>query len=405
MMSYIANDRDACIKSVRRAFSRYNGLTNSAKLESITKLLLDELKLEENNQSFSEQPFLYASKIREKFETEEIGGRSAEVLLQHAISFNFLHRATSGGKSKHPSLSTKVEALSHIALTPLGRAMRSSKRLDNKKEEFKLFLWEYALLERDFDMYGLLIKMTAENDGNIVGKNEMFNRFKTIRNEQIDWMKEKIPNKDFRKEIQSSLPWIGESKLISKRTSQVKQIKKRQFKLDELFNLSETSRGHHYHQRIRWATKYFQHVSGEKLTEKGKSLAGKLPSTNTPQFFWLGPPKECTESRWLSSVDFPESVPAPAWNLLRPVTEEKEPRPEFVEKVANYMEISFDMTRLVNFKQSSLNIVVPYIYFLECQFGARVNIKSLFETVLRENKEKFVCTLRADLSKSHYHLR
>ena len=77
----------------------------------------------------------------------------------------------------------------------------------------------------------------------------------------------------------------------------------------------------------------------------------------------------------------------------------------FVDKTAEYMESAFEFIRLTNFKQSSLNIVVPYIRFLERQVGEAVNEKLVFQKVLDSAREKFVCTLRANLAKSHYHIR
>lgn len=391
-MAYIPSDWDTCVRLLGHALSRYNGLTNSAQLVYITQLISADAN-KKNGNLFDDRPFLYAREIIPEFE-KNMKPRSAEVLLQHAVLFGFLYRAVSGTKSKHPNLTNKVESRSHIALSPLGRAIRSSECLGDKKDKFQLFLWEYALLERDFDMYGLMIKMTAENGGKMVDKTKFFTKFEDIRKQQISWMNKTIPHVVRREQIQRNISWIG------------KKSRKRQFKLDEVFEFSENSKKHHYSQRIRWA-KNFKHVSNDKLTELGILLAKNLPGTDNEPFFWLGPPIECAKSRWLSATNIPERQCSPAWNLLRHREREGEGEPSeaFVREVTGYMENAFDLIRLTNFKQSSLDIVVPYIHFLERQSGEIVNEKKVFQMVLDSAREKFVCTLRANLAKSHYHIR
>lgn len=412
-MTYIVRDWDTCARLLGRAFSRYNGLTNSARLEYITQLITADIG-KENGNLFDGKPFLYAHEVIKKFENyknpekpEDYGeiSRSSEVLLQHAVSFNFLYRAVSGGKSMYSKLAKKVESLSHIALTPLGRALRSSRCLGSNAGNFKLFLWEYALLERDFDMYGLIIKMAEENDGKMVDVTEFFDKFDDIRRKQIEWMKKEISRAASREKIQHHISWIGDEVWTGKYHGRQQKKCKRQFELDKLFCLNQTSKGHHHGQRIRWAQR-FGHISNHKLIEHGILFAKKLPSTDHSPFFWLGPPTECAESRWLSATKISTFPRAPAWNLLRPSdTTPTTPSDEFVTKVAKYMVSSFDLIRLTNFKQSSLDVIVPYVYFLEDRFGKRVDVKVLFQRVLDRNREKFVCTLRADLAKSHYHIR
>ena len=383
-----------------RALSRYNGLTNSAKLELITYIITGD---GETTDFFVDKPFRYAHEIMQEFE-KNIRPRSAEVLMQHAISFGFLHRATPGGTRVHPKLKKRVESTSHIALTPLGRALRSSTTLKHFKEkEFRLFLWEYALLECDFDLYALLIKMAEENNGELVEIDSFYSKYEEIREKKYEWIKHNfqyIPQLD---SIKKHLKWFG---------GRARSHNIRWKWGDKLPKFEGQTKSHHYGQRKRWAKK-FKHVDDSQtyLTERGRYLASCLPTIDAKPFFWLGPPDDIARSQFLASTEIATSRSfSPAWNLLRPIPGNKIPStdPQFVEFVndmASYMKDSFFRMRLPDFTQAPLEAAVPYVYFLERKYSQRVDERELFEAIFKQHRENFVCTLRGNLSQSHYWLR
>lgn len=388
-----------CARELGRALSRYDGYTNYPNLGLIEKVLKSD--------EFS-RPFRYAHEVIREFEEKheemrgkKIGARSAEVYMQHLVTLGFLRRATEGATMSHPGLANRREAGTHLTLSQIGRAMRSSVRLDDEEgKRFRLFLWEFALLENDFDMYGLLLKAAEENGGGFVDCEKFIELFYDARERQIAWMKKTIPTTPNREQIQRRLPWIGQ------RVGMGKTGKKRVFALDKIFMLEGETPSHHFKQRRNWAMRDLGHVGeGGKLTESGRRLTELLPSVQTAEpFFWLAPPKEYSRSRFLASAAIPPRQFAPAWNLLCPHSE-VEPDDEFIHLTAAYMEGAFDILRLGGFKQASLDAVVPYVYFLGSRLGRNADKKDLFRAVLRAHRDKFVCTLRENLWQSHYWLR
>ena len=397
MRNITIND-DTCMRMLGRALSRYNGLTNSAKLELISKVVAGNAE-DDGNDIFAEKPFRYAHEVIKEFE-RSVKSRSAEVHLHHAIAFGFLYRATPGETRRRAGLVNRQESTSHISLSPLGRAFRSASILKEKAEDFKAFIWNFALLECDFDMYGLLLKMSEENGGRVIGLEEFITKFYSLRKEQVKWMRKKFSYAGRREQIQRKIQWIGHRSGVGKRGH------KREFKVDEIFEFGGKSPNHHYAQRLRWAVK-FNHVDKNKkhLTDAGRLLASCLPSTNDkPFFFWLGPPVECANSRFLASANIPKKQCSPAWNLLVCQSNNKaeEISEQFVDKLAAYMKDAFDTIRLINFSQATLDTVLPYVHFLERDLGERVDEKKLFRDVFARHRDELVCALRGNLSKSHY---
>ncbi|CAJ2377145.1 MAG: hypothetical protein IBGAMO2_580042 [Arenicellales bacterium IbO2] len=400
----MAIDWDTCAHMLGRALSRYNGLTNSAKLDFIGNVVSGDL--------FQEKPFRYAYEVIERLgdqlkrkkkveqppEKKTVDSRSAEVHLHHAIAFGFLYRATPGGTRPYEKSSKRQEAMSHIALSALGRAYRSARHLgQHRQNAFTRFLWEYALLECDFDMYGLLLKMSEENSNEFPRQGDFNARYKEIQRKKFAWVKKTFPYAAQSDEITKSVEWI---KKDHDRRAQ-----------DEIFNLSDTSYEHHYGQRQRWAKNYLGHIDASRmcLTDAGKKFAENLPpSHNSDPFFWLAPPRECAESHFLTHAKIASEPYSPAWNAIRFRHSSGKPastNSDFVEKVALYMEEAYDSLRLYKFNQASLETVLPYIYFLEHELLVQVSEKDVLREVIQVHRDKFVGTVRQNLSKSHYWLR
>lgn len=385
-----------CARELGRSLSRYNGLTNSAKLDLIDSVVRGGM--------FDQRPFCYAYELIGEF-GKEVAQRSAEVHMQHAMAFGFLHRAVPGMRMLYKG--TMLESGSHIALAPLGRSLRSISALKEDGEDFRLFLWSYALLECDFDMYGLLVKMTAENDGDIVSRDKFNEKFKRIQQQRLAWMKDKFPYASHRGEIQKSVQWVGNRVKIGE-DEDGKDKYRRVFALDNIFTFMGQTPAHHFNQRKKWM-KILGHINedGQKITDLGKQLAGFIPGLDSDPFFWLGPTKECAEARIISGSKIPDKCYSPAWNLLRPASllESEAIRKEFVKRIVDYMCDAFEQIRLYRFNQASLDMIVPYVYFLERKYGGRVDEHEFFQEVLMMGREKLSCSLQRNLSQSHYRLR
>lgn len=395
-------DWDTYSRELGRALSRYNGLTNYANLGLMTRVVTGEL--------FDKtKPFRRAFDVIKAFETEaqknkpRSAPRSAEVLLHHAISFGFLRRATPGGTISRPELIRKQEATSHITLTALGRACRAAMNWQGGNDEFRQFLWNYALLECDFDMYGLLLKSAEQNGGEVVNEEEFYRQFYGIREGQKKWMQEWVPYRAHREHIQRNVQWIG----VNKNAAGVRAPKSG-FPLDEIFKFFGATPGHHFNQRKKWA-RHFGHIDEgrKKLTESGLQLSSRLPPvSDEPPFFWLGPTRECAQAKIISAAKIPGTRWSPAWRLLRPETRSESLDAAIVEETAAFMKGAFEYIRLSNAAQASLDAVVPYVYFLEHKMGGRVGKEhDIFRQVIARHRDCFACLLQPNLSQSHYRLR
>lgn len=393
-------DWNTCAQEFGRALSRYNGLTNSADLGLMTRVITGEL-------FDTTKPFRLAHEVIKKFETE--GGkksRSAEVLLHHAIAFGFLRRAMPGGTVSRPELIRKQEATSYIALTALGRACRAAANWRGGDGEFMQFLWNYALLECDFDMYGLLLKSAKENAGKVVSEKDFYRLFYDIRKGQMKWMKEVLPRRIPREHVQRNVRWVGTTMTRKNAAGAITQ--RRVFALDEIFEFSGATPGHHFNQRKKWA-RHFGHIDEGKvkLTETGLRLSSKLPPISAePPFFWLGPTKECARAKIIAAAKIQESWQSPAWRILRPRVVDKSLQPCVVEKTAAFMADAFGDIRLSKAAQASLDAVEPYVYFLEQKMGGMIgDARDIFRQVIDGRKDLFACLLQPNLSQSHYRLR
>lgn len=393
---------DTCARMLGRSLSRYNGLTNSAKPELISDVVAGDL--------FQKKAFCYAYEIIQQFDGP-VKARSAEVHLHHAIAFGFLYRAAPGSTRLYPGLANRQEATSHIALSALGRAFRSSKQLEQSESEaFRMFLWEYALMECDFDMYALLIKMSSENSGEIVDQKTFYDRYYSIQEKRLQWLKEKFPRTNQFTPIGKSIQWLKRNpgKSGQPRARGYRPRPNAVHMQQKPVRFTGETPSHHYKQRIKWAKRSFGHVdeSQLRLTDVGQMLASCLPKTEDEPFFWLGPPQECANSRFFAHTEISKKQGAPAWNMLCPTAVSPAPiDDEIVEKVSTYMENAFGVLRLANFKQASLDTVIPYVHFLERKFGESLDKHELFKQVLAAHREKFVYTVRANLSQSYYSLR
>lgn len=392
-------DWDSAAKELGRALSRYNGLTNSANLGLIADITGDDM--------FREKPFVFAHKIREYFEDHNIKTRSAEVHLHHCIAFGLLYRALPGASFRSAKSSRKLESTSQIALTPLGRTCRAAVISGNT--EFRNFILTYALLKADFDMYALLIKMAEENDGRVTNKDSFHKAFEMLLGKRLDWMREHFPLPAIRSQIQRSVVWIGRQQIVGDPARKPKPKYKRVFELDKIFRFDGETPAHHFRQRRKWAREPLGHLDTDgNLTDAGKQFAKLLPPVSSAPFFWLGPSEDCAKAQFISAAQIDPYQCSPAWRILRPNSElAGNMQDGMIDKVAGFMVSEFNNIRLGRFHQSSLDAVVPYLHFLECESGGKASktADDFFRLLLKKHKDKLACVQQAKLSQSHFRLR
>ena len=395
MYEHIATDWESCARALGGALSRYNGLTNRPKLDLITEIVTGEDRIERD--WFGEKPFVYAHEVIGEFK-QHVGARSAEALLHHAIAFGFLYRAMPGGTMRDPSLVKRVEATSHIALTPLGRALRSSKGMSNEQcTAFVQFLWEYAVLECDFDLYGLLIKSAVNNDGKVLLQDVFYEAYYATRKKKYDWLMEKFPNIMWREQVGRNVQWIP------------RRDHAWRWGYDLPLFMGKTP-GHHYNQRKSWANLFFHHVDRDgNMTPSGYAFAAILPPIDSIPFFWLAPHRDVAKSRFMRATGIVDAQCAPAWNLLRsksePVTETASVPERLFDDLARHVVGTFDLVRLHGFRQAPLGAMLPYLYHLEHELEVRVDEYDTFLELFSKQRGKLACELRKDLSRSHYWIR
>lgn len=400
----MAYDPHTCYRELGNALSRYSGYTNYPKLEHIADIITGD----DEGDLFEGRPYRYAHEVIEKFMSKGKQGkrRNAEVYLQHAIAFGFLYRAVPGGARVRAQSRKRMESNSHIALSSLGRAYRSAAALpDEKGVDFRRWLWEYVLLDTDFDMYGLLLKLSLANNAKFIKCKPFENAYKSIETKRNEWLKEHIPSPAVRERVESHIQWK-----VPKHSRRARNQTD-----DSIRKLSSTTCGYHHGQRKGWAREsVLQHVDAAgSLTETGMRFARLFPPLDVRPLFWIGPHFECTNTHLLKGAAIPCEQCSPVWNWLTHASHtDGECRNEydvaFVDAVAKHMECGYPYMRLATFDQAALDTVVPYIHFLAHQRKTDLNgdvVHSILADVFKTHRATFVCTLGRNYQKTHFWLR
>lgn len=399
----MAYDPHTCYRELGRALSRYNGYTNYPKLERIADIIAGD----DEGDLFAGRPYRYAHEVIDRFMGKGKEGklRSAEVYLQHAIAFGFLYRAVPGDARARTQSKRRVESNSHIALSSLGRAYRSAGALpDEESIAFRRWLWEYVLLDADFDMYGLLLKMSLANNAKFIERKPFEDVYKNMEAKRNEWLKEHIPSPAVRERVESHIQWK-----IPKYSRRARN------QADSIRELSSTTYGYHHSQRKGWARgSVLQHANvAGNLTEAGIRFARLLPPLDARPLFWIGPHFECTNAHFLKAADIPCEQCSPVWDWLahasRTGSENRNEYDEaFVDAVAKHMERGYPYLRLATFDQAALDTVLPYIHFLAHQRKIGLDkdaVHGILADVFKTHRATFVCTLGRNYPKTHFWLR
>lgn len=400
----MAYDPHTCYRELGRALSRYNGYTNYPKLERIADIITGD----DEGDLFAGKPYRYAHEVIEKFMSKGQQGkrRNAEVYLQHAIAFCFLYRAVPGGTRSRAQSKRRMESNSHIALSSLGRAYRSAATLpDEEGIAFRRWLWEYALLNADFDMYGLLLKLSLANNVKFIERKPFEDAYKSMEANRNEWLKERVPSPAVRERVESHIQWK-----VPKHSRRARNQTD-----DSMRELSSTTYGYHHSQRKGWAREsVLEHLDATgNLTEYGMRFACLLPSLDAQPLFWIGPHFECTNTHFLKAAGIPREQCSPVWNWLTHASRaDGENRNEydeaFVDAVAKHMERGYSHLRLATFDQAALDTVLPYIHFLAHKRKIDLNrdaVHGILADVFKTHRATFVCTLGRNYSKTHFWLR
>lgn len=422
----MAYDPHTCYRELGRALSRYNGYTNYPKLERIADIIAGD----DEGDLFAGKPYRYAHEVIEKFMSrgKKDKQRSAEVYLQHAIAFGFLYRAVPGSARLHTQSmrrgraaparmvpggarlraqsKKRVESNSHIALSSLGRAYRSAAALpDEEGVAFRRWLWEYVLLDADFDMYGLLLKLSLANNAKFIERKPFEDAYKSMEIKRNEWLKGCIPSPAVRERVESHIQWK-----VPKDSPRVRNQTD-----NSIRELNSTTCGYHHSQRKGWARgNVLQHAdSAGRLTEYGMRFARLLPPLDARPLFWIGPHFECTNSLFLKVAGIPREQCSPVWDWLtqasHPDGEHRNEYDEaFVDAVANHMKRGYPYLRLAMFDQAALDTVLPYIHFLAHQRKIDLDkdaVHRILADVFKNHRATFVCTLGRNYPKTHFWLR
>ena len=365
-------DWNACAREVGRALSRYDGQTTRVKggLETILSVPASPL--------FDVHASCLAALLnRETQEQVGIEERSSAVNLLHGINLGFLYRAVPAGQN-----------LSKIALSSLGRAYRAA--LKGNNVPFRDFLVVGAILDHDFDLYGMLLDHASENESGAAASNSVREQIDGFRRRLEDmckqrqaWLDAHIPSRPVKERIATYIQWLQPS--------------------GKLVDAPKTIE-HHFNLRRQWG-RHLGHLDEKnKLTKLGHDICQRVRSVvSGNSMFWIAPAPDC--ARKVGVVSNVAECIFSGWDLLRPSGPEKSPGSEMVQGVADFMESAFDAVRLHSFAQAPLAVVIPYVHYQEHLLGYKVNLRSLFQMILEQRRDTLHCALLGVLENSQYRLR
>ena len=373
-------DWNTCVREVGQALSRYDGHTTYAKLETILRILDSGL--------FDEKPSCYATELISEVEALKIGRVAAQAHLRHAISLGFLERATSSGGISSGGRKTKINEMALIALSPLGSAYRAAQHLGNL--EFRRFLVTGAILHNDFDLYGVFLKSALEMDG-AIDASEFGRQFKDVLRKRQEWFEREIPTLPTREQIRGLVPWMP--RIVSNALA------------EPSLGIKDVSIRYHFNMRKQWGqSEFLSHIGKDKsLTDFGRVLAERIAAVvKVNHMLWIAPDSECSQKIGIHP-DRCGTIHS-AWELLRPDEAETAPEDELIQQVGEFMEKAFDTIRLRIFAQAPLATIIPFVHFQESRIGQRVNLRAVFDAVLRRRSDVFHCLLSSYPAECHYQM-
>ena len=346
-----------CVRNVARSLSRYNGHSNRVPLRLVLAFPLSDC--------FKRSGSVYDSELINS-ELQGVKPKAAPRYIDHAVALGLLDRSSATGEG----------LTGRVALTPLGRALRAARGLAHR--EFENFLVTCVLLDRDCDMYGLLLRCGRRAP---VTLDQFKDAFKNAFKMREQWVGSLHPL--FGRQLAGLVPWISRDRHGRPAISN---------------NLSETSLKHHFHLRRAWAEE-MGHLAEGSLTELGQLYADQM--LDIGEEFWLAPESDCVRRLRLPPLD--ESVgPSSAWKLLAPSVSGRKPSSRAVSAVESFMVSGFAHLRMHLSPQVPVEAVVPFTYYAKQRFHDQSSPFRILERVVRNGRVD--CMLSRSFGKSFYRL-
>lgn len=360
-------DWATCTAEIVKALARYDKHTTYVRLERVLEIAISP--------AFEDNASCYTAELMADLEDGGVGRVAAQAHIRHGIALGVLNRMVAHGGTAQMDLVTRIDGTARVALSPVGKAIRAAKVL--RCEDFWLFAVCGALLDSDFDMYGVLLKSAAPNRGP-VQREEFARQFRGLVAARKDWLTRQIPMETTRQHIRSHLPWQRGA-------------------------IESRSIEHHYNMRVQWA-RCLGHLDERKhLTSSGAALAALVSAAESRNgMFWLAPTRECRDRMGTTATE--ADLLCLGWDVLRPNVAESDPGEELVEELSKFMRDAFETIRLRTFAQAPVAAVIPYLRFLERRFEQRVDARTALEAVLRRYRRAFHCMLNVAVEDCHYQL-
>ena len=355
-------DHRMCLNDVATALSRYDGHSTFARLERILALPLSD--------EFATGGSVFASQLIRSTIGTQVSELAARRHVDHAVALGLFERVSAGGDMVRVTDAVrKIDVTSRIALTPLARALRAASSLDDSG--FREFLLACALLQKDFDMYGLALRLALTPPLRVGSFIDAFRHTVAVRERWIGGLEPA-----FRSQFAGLVPWLAR-------------------------DLSDTSLKHHFNLRRSWAVST-GHLCPDTLalTQLGKRYATSM--RNAASQFWLAPHPDCIQRLRLSPPDF-ASGPSTSWEMLAPTRNGSAPTVGVLDVVADFMIDAFEHLRMHLFRQAPITAVLPFVHYAKYVFDDPAPPFEILKSVV--SRDRIDCMLSRSVETSYYRIR
>ena len=355
-------DHRMCLNDVANALSRYDGHSTFARLERILALPLSD--------EFATGGSVYTSQLIRSTIGTEVSELAARRHVDHAVALGLLERVSARGDMvRITDAVRKVDVTSRVALTPLARALRAACGLDDSG--FREFLLACALLQKDFDMYGLVLRLALTPPLRVGSFIDAFRHTVGVRERWIEGL-EPV----FRSQFAGLVPWL-------------------------IRDIGDTSLKHHFNLRRSWAVSTGHLCPGTSaLTEIGMRYAKAIP--NAASQFWLAPHPDCIQRLRLSPPAL-ASGPSTSWEMLAPSRAGSEPTAGVLDAVILFMIDAFEHLRMHLFRQAPVTAVLPFVHYAKYLLNDRAPPFDILQSAVRH--DRIDCMLSRSVENSYYQVR
>ena len=263
----------------------------------------------------------------------------------------------------------KVDVGSRVALTPMARALRAASSLNDSG--FGEFLLACTLIQKDFDMYGLVLRLAFKPPLRVGSFIDAFRHTVGVRDR---WIRGLEPV--FKSQFAGLVPWL-------------------------IRDIGDTSLKHHFNLRRSWAIST-GHVCPDTsaLTELGLRYATSIRGAASQ--FWLAPHPDCMQKLRLSPPEFGLG-PSTSWELLAPSRTGSAPTVMVLDAVTHFMIDAFEHLRMHLFRQAPIMAVLPFVHYAKYLFNDPAPPFEVLKSVV--SRDSIDCMLSRNLESSYYRVR